>query len=570
MNSIYKFSATLAISSCLIFPGTTKAGGMIAGYDIANEQTLRTIPTQYIDTARATLHIAYQHTSHGTHVTRGMLGLTTYKPGDNERFGIKFTSGGRSTDFSGTEGDGRLDFHDYAINVWPYNTDTPASSDLSYNETAFIQLTRNFLDAPENQEINVVMWSWCDILDHDVSGNYLSGMQTLIDEYGPGGTRILSGQRSVPVTFIFMTGHANYNDNIGPGKPRDQAELITEYCERNGYYCLDYYDIDTHDMEGRYWEDAGDDGNSPTGGEFYQAWQDSHTLGEEWFENRDPMSGEYVPGEHNTQHITANRKAYAMWWLLARIAGWDPDEDTSPRTPENQLTDDDPPSDTPAVNDIVLDEPFESGSPEEEAEGDLATEPAEIAISPDPPASIPTPPVLDSEESMMLEDPADPGLPEIPESTIFPDNDSTDNGDDTGDLVEPNSATEDIEPASPEEETEGDLATEPVEIIISPDPPASIPTPAIPDSEEPMVEDPADSGLPEIPESTIVSDDNSTDNGDLVEPGSATEETADAVDVDTETKAEITNQPLATGSRPTASTILKLTSHLHFLSTVGR
>ncbi len=28
-------------------------------------------------------------------------------------------------------------------------------------------------------------------------------------------------------------------------------------------------------------------------------------------------------GAHNSQHITANRKAYAMWWILARIAGWD-------------------------------------------------------------------------------------------------------------------------------------------------------------------------------------------------------------------------------------------------------
>ena len=31
-------------------------------------------------------------------------------------------------------------------------------------------------------------------------------------------------------------------------------------------------------------------------------------------------------GEHNTQHITANRKAYAFWWILARIAGWAGDE----------------------------------------------------------------------------------------------------------------------------------------------------------------------------------------------------------------------------------------------------
>ena len=311
------------------------AANFVAGHEVALESVLRSIPAQYIDKARSTLHIAYQHTSHGTHVTRGMLGLTTYKSGDGDQFGIKFTSSGRVTPFSGTEGDGKLDFHDYAINIWPYNENTPPSPDLSVNETAFIQLTRNFLDAPENQEINVIMWSWCNILGHDVAGNYLPGMQTLIDEYGPGGTQILSGKRSVPVTFIFMTGHANYNDNVGPGKPRDQAKLITEYCKTNGYFCLDYYDIDTHDMEGQYWEDAGDDGNSPTGGEFYRTWQDSHRIGEDWFENRDPVNGEYTPGAHNTQHITANRKAYAMWWILARIAGWDgnpldTDTDTDP------------------------------------------------------------------------------------------------------------------------------------------------------------------------------------------------------------------------------------------------
>ena len=32
-----------------------------------------------------------------------------------------------------------------------------------------------------------------------------------------------------------------------------------------------------------------------------------------------PLKGAHA---HNDQHITANRKAYAMWWLLAHIAGW--------------------------------------------------------------------------------------------------------------------------------------------------------------------------------------------------------------------------------------------------------
>jgi len=150
-------------------------------------------------------------------------------------------------------------------------------------------------------------------------------MGTLISEYGASGTKIGtgSGQRVTPVTFIFMTGHANVNDNVGDGKPKNQAELITAYCDTNKQYCLDYYSIDTHDMDDNYRDDTGDDGNSTEyGGNFYKDWQDSHTLGTDWFENKQAPGGSVEYGAHNSQHITANRKAYAMWWILARIAGW--------------------------------------------------------------------------------------------------------------------------------------------------------------------------------------------------------------------------------------------------------
>jgi hypothetical protein len=76
-------------------------------------------------------------------------------------------------------------------------------------------------------------------------------------------------------------------------------------------------------MDGHYWEDAGDDGNSSTGGNFYADWQNSHSLGTNYFLNRSSPDGDVSFGAHNTQHITANRKAYAMWYLLASIAGWE-------------------------------------------------------------------------------------------------------------------------------------------------------------------------------------------------------------------------------------------------------
>ena len=302
---------------------TAGVNNYVAGHQVAKESVLRSIPRKYIDKARTTLHIAYQHTSHGTHVTRGMSGLNDYKPGDDQLFGFSYVDDkfgyGESAPIPG-----KLDLRDHAlVDYAPEGID---AWDLSRNETAFIQATRNYLDDPENTVINVVMWSWCNIAGHNVAENYIPGMDLLISEYGEGGTKIGSahGQREKPVTFIFMTGHANPGTNVGEGKPKNQADLIVAHCMENKQFCLDYYSIDTHDMEGNYWEDAGDNGDSKAyGGNFYLDWQNAHQLGAHWFENKKKPGGEILFGAHNDQHITANRKAYAMWWILARIVGWD-------------------------------------------------------------------------------------------------------------------------------------------------------------------------------------------------------------------------------------------------------
>lgn len=272
---------------------------------------MRSIPTEYIDKARDELVVAYQHTSHGTHVSRGMYGLPDYKDGDDILFAISRFS----------QESGKLYFMDESLEQYP-----PGAKDLSAGETTFEETTRNFLDAEENAHVNVVMWAWCDISDHEVETYYLPGMETLISEYGEGGSRIGSGtgQRELAVYFVFMTGHATTNNNVGDGRPRNQAELIIDHCNTNGRLCLDYYSIDSHDMDDNYWEDAGDNGNSETyGGNFYQDWQDAHAVGDGYYENLSTPGGDVSYGSHTTQHITSNRKAYAMWWILARIAGWD-------------------------------------------------------------------------------------------------------------------------------------------------------------------------------------------------------------------------------------------------------
>ncbi len=286
----------------------------IAGHEVAWEDALRAIPEKYIQAAREEFVISYQHTSHGTHVTRGMYGLPDYKTGDNDLFGISRDS----------RTDGMLTVFDNQLQ--DYSPSGVKATDLSSNETAFIATTQNYLDAPENSDVNVIMWAWCNIAGHDVESNYIPGMAQLISEYGPGGSKIGSddGQREIPVHFVFMTGHANAGNNLGEGKPKNLAEVIVNYCIENEYFCLDYYSIDTHEMNGKYWEDAGDDGQSSEyGGNFYLDWQNDHELGKDYWENRLSPGGEVAYGAHNSQHITANRKGMAMWWILARLAGWE-------------------------------------------------------------------------------------------------------------------------------------------------------------------------------------------------------------------------------------------------------
>jgi len=300
------FAGALLVMSLLAY-----SQKYIADYTVAKEEVLRSIPRQYIDKARKELVVAFQHTSHGTHVSRGMYGLPDYKAGDNTLFAIsRFKKEA-----------GKLYFMDEPLEKVP-----PGAKDLSKGEYTFVATTRNFLDAGANSDVNVVIWAWCDIWDRDVPGNYLSGMATLISEYGEGGSKIGtgSGKRKLPLTFVFMTGDTKANRNVGYRRSKDQAREIVDYCKAHGYLCIDIYSIDTHDMDDNYWEDAGDNGNSLSyGGNFYQDYQDAHRVGDGYYENKQSPGSKVSFGGHTTQHIISNRKAYAMWWILARIAGWD-------------------------------------------------------------------------------------------------------------------------------------------------------------------------------------------------------------------------------------------------------
>ena len=53
----------------LLFSLTVSGQKYIADYTVAKQEVLRQIPAEYIYLAKKNLRVAYQHTSHGTHVS---------------------------------------------------------------------------------------------------------------------------------------------------------------------------------------------------------------------------------------------------------------------------------------------------------------------------------------------------------------------------------------------------------------------------------------------------------------------------------------------------------------------
>lgn len=257
----------------------------VAGFEVATEEAFRSIPAEKINAAKEKLHIAYFHSSHGSRVITGMEGLKNYKAGDDTLYDF-------STD--GTPVAGKLDIFD----------DNRGSNDLSAKDsveendhTQWYNETVTFLKDSANSDINVLMWSWCNPAGHDHQ-KYIEDMEQLIADYPD-------------ITFVFMTGHPNGDGESAAANSAYHGHfLIREHCEKNNRFLIDYWDIETHSMDGTYYPAADDNGVS-AGTEFYKNWQTTHPG--EFFENSCAHTDE-------DQHLTCNRKAYASWWVWARIA----------------------------------------------------------------------------------------------------------------------------------------------------------------------------------------------------------------------------------------------------------
>lgn len=242
------------------------------------------IPTQWIEKARTDLHITYGHTSHGSQITSGLLGLTSFK--------------GSPYIYHSDLSAGSLDLRDK-----PYNYGSPLDLGQPDNKK-WAEVTRTYLK--NNPDINVVMWSWCgqlsDANDRYIN-KYLSLMQELETEFPE-------------VTFVYMTGHLD-----GSGESGNLAlsnMTIREFCISNNKVLYDFADIESYNPDGVYFGDKNandacdyDSGNAK--GNWAVEWQSTHIEGVDW----------YACTAAHSQPVNANMKAYAVWWLMARLAGWE-------------------------------------------------------------------------------------------------------------------------------------------------------------------------------------------------------------------------------------------------------
>jgi hypothetical protein len=255
---------------------------------------LRQIPQSAIEQAKTSLHIAYGHTSHGSQLTDGMSALVAFANGGGLGLSLPTNIFAWNNGGSG----GALDLHDYAM-----------ANDVGYYP-GWVNETIAYLDNPLNADVNVIIWSWCGqasgYTQQQMIDYYLAPMSQLEIDYSN-------------VTFVYMTSHLNGTGQTGNLNLRNQQ--IRDYCIANNKMLYDFADIESYDPDGlvHYMPlmcndncDYDSDGNGSLDKNWALDWQNSHTLNVDW----------YSCSAAHSQSLNGNRKAYAAWYLFARLADW--------------------------------------------------------------------------------------------------------------------------------------------------------------------------------------------------------------------------------------------------------